>query len=67
MSTKLDAMTMGYTLATGKTTIPASGTAKRSLLDSLAVKFYRDWQTETGVEWESLSMRRQCRDSNGWQ
>jgi hypothetical protein len=56
MVTKLDAMTTGYYLATGKTTIPATGTAKRSLLDALAIKFYRDWQTETGVEWESLSM-----------
>jgi hypothetical protein len=55
MVTKLDAMTTGYYLATGKTTLPAVGSAKRSLLDALAVKFNRDWQTETGVEWESLS------------
>lgn len=55
MATKLDAMTLGYTLATGKTTLPAAGSAKRSLLDSLAVKFYQDWQNEPDTEWESLS------------
>lgn len=55
MSTRLDAITTGFFLATAKTTLPPVGDPKRLLLTSLAVKFYRDWQTETGVEWESLS------------
>lgn len=55
MATRLDAIATGYLLATGKTTLPAAGSVKRDLLTNLAIKFYRDWQTETGVEWESLS------------
>ena len=54
MATRLDAITTGYMLATGKTTLPAVGTAKRDLLTNLAVKFYRDWQTEPDTEWKSL-------------
>jgi hypothetical protein len=53
--TRLEAITTAFLLATGKSTLPAIGNTKRDLLTSLAVKFYRDWQTETGVEWESLS------------
>lgn len=54
MATRLDAITTAYQLVTGKSTLPPTGTAKRALLDSLANKFYRDWQTEPGVEWQSL-------------
>lgn len=54
MATRLDAITDGYTFATGKTTLPAAGTAKRELLTALAIKFYRSWQTEPDTEWDSL-------------
>lgn len=54
MATRLDAITTGYMLATSKSTLPATGTSKRDLLTNLAIKFYRDWQTETDTEWESL-------------
>lgn len=52
--TLLDAITEAYLLTTKKATPPAVGTAKRSQLTSLAIKFYRDWQTEPGMEWDSL-------------
>lgn len=53
--TRLEAITEAYVLATGKTTLPAVGQAKRSLLTNLCAKFYRDWQTEPSVgEWNSL-------------
>lgn len=52
--TLLEAMTEGYLLATGKATLPAAGSAKYNRLLSLAKKIYHDWQTETGVDWNSL-------------
>jgi len=55
MPTRLDAITTGYSLATAKTALPTVGSVKRNLLNAFAIKFYRDWQNETGVEWESLS------------
>ncbi len=52
--TLLEAITEGYLLATGKSTLPSSGSSKYNRLIALAKKCYRDWQTETGVEWNSL-------------
>jgi hypothetical protein len=50
-----EAITEAYMLATGKSVgVTAIPTAKRNLLTALAVKFYRDWQTEPGTEWDSL-------------
>jgi hypothetical protein len=54
MATRLDAITTAYMLATSKSNLPAIGSSKRDLLTNLAVKFYRDWQTEPNTEWDSL-------------
>jgi len=47
-------MEEAYLLATGKVTLPAEGTTKYERLKALAKKFYRDWQTEPGEDWNSL-------------
>lgn len=52
--TRLQSTTEAYLLATGKTALPATGTAKRDLLTNLAIMFYRSWQTEPDTEWQSL-------------
>lgn len=52
--TTLDAMTEAFLLATGKSTLPAVGSTKYNRLLGLCKKFYRDWQTEPGVDWNSL-------------
>lgn len=53
--TRLDAITEAYTIATGKSNLPIVGSSKRSKLTAAALKYYRDWQTETSVgEWQSL-------------
>lgn len=52
--TRLDVITEAWLLATGKTALPSVGQTKRDQLNALAVKFYRDWQVEPGVEWNSL-------------
>lgn len=52
--TLLEAITEAYLLATGKSTLPTEGSAKYNRLINLAKKFYRDWQTEKGVDWNSL-------------
>lgn len=49
-----DAMAQAYLLATGKSTLPAAGSTKYQRLYNLCIKFYRDWQTEPGVDWNSL-------------
>lgn len=54
MTTILDCMTDGYTLATGKSTLPVTGSSKYGRLFALAKKLYRDWQNEPGVDWNSL-------------
>lgn len=52
--TKQEAMTEAYLLATGKNTLPTTGGTKYNRLEGLVEKCYRDWQTETGVDWNSL-------------
>lgn len=52
--TFLEAMQQAYLLATGKSTLPAEGSSKYNRLYNLVIKFYRDWQTEPGVDWNSL-------------
>lgn len=49
-----DAMQETYLLATGKPTLPPSGSTKYNRLYRLCIKFYRDWQREPGVDWNSL-------------
>jgi hypothetical protein len=49
---RLEALEDAFTIATGKA-LPASG-SKRDKITKLAIKLYRDWQTEPGVEWNSL-------------
>lgn len=49
---RLECITEAYVICTGKSTLP-TGT-KRDKLNNLAKKLYRDWQTEPGMEWESL-------------
>lgn len=52
--TVLEAITDAYLLATGKSTLPTSGSAKYDRLFNLAKKFYRSWQKEKGTDWDSL-------------
>lgn len=53
--TRETAITDAYMYATGKSVaIGSIPSAKRNLLTSLAIKFNRDWQTENGIEWDSL-------------
>ncbi len=52
--TLLETITQAYLLATGKSTLPQEGSAKYNRLIGLAKKFYRDWQTEPGIDWNSL-------------
>lgn len=52
--TILECMTDGYLLATGKATLPDSGSSKYNRLFALAKKLHRDWQNEPGVDWNSL-------------
>lgn len=51
---KLEALTSAYGQATGKWTLPATGSSKRLKIEGLATKIYRDWQVEPGIEWDSL-------------
>jgi hypothetical protein len=50
----LEAMQQAYLLATGKSTLPDSSSSKYNRLYNLVLKFYKDWQTEPGVDWNSL-------------
>lgn len=52
MSTRLDAITTAYTLATGKTTLPATGTTKRDRLTALCTVAYEEIQQ--ALEWDWL-------------
>lgn len=53
--TRQEAIEDSYTYATGKVVDIASiPPAKKDLLTRLAIKFYRQWQTEPGMEWDSL-------------
>lgn len=52
--TRAQAIDDAYLLATGKYPAPTTG-SKRNRLTALAKKFYRDWQTEPGEEWDILS------------
>lgn len=47
-------MTEAYLVATGKPSLPNSGSSKYNRLLSLCKKCYRDWQTEVGTDWNSL-------------
>lgn len=49
-----DTLENAYLLATGKATLPDTGSAKYNRLLALSKKFYRDWQNEPGVDWNSL-------------
>jgi hypothetical protein len=51
--TRLDAINEAYDIAEGKGAAPASGT-KRTKLTNLAIRWNRKWQTEPGIEWDSL-------------
>ncbi len=57
MATRLDAIKRAWRLAEGKSTstLPPTGNRKRDILTDFAIDYYRDWQVEPGVEWESLS------------
>lgn len=48
-------MLEGYTLATGKTSLPSLNSTKYNRLYSLCKKFHRDWCYEKGTDWNSLS------------
>lgn len=53
--TREDAIVDAYHYATGKSVDIASiSTDKRASLTALAIKFNRQWQTEPGMEWDSL-------------
>lgn len=49
---RIDAVKESILLATGKATTPTG--SKLSEMNALAIKFYRDWQVEPGIEWDSL-------------
>lgn len=53
--TRKDAIEDAYSLSTGKAVdISSIPTDKRDLLTKFAMKFYREWQLEPGMEWDSL-------------
>lgn len=53
MSTRLDVITGGYLLATGKASPPSSGT-KRDKLTAICNRLYKNIQVEPGIEWDWL-------------
>lgn len=49
---RIDAVNQAILIATGKAATPTG--SKLDQLNQLAIKYYRDWQVEPGVEWDSL-------------